>query len=198
MNDSLRPCRKERGERVRLARRGWRPAKHIFARYPRRRATPCTSIVQRQMVENRGPVPRQTPRSTTGMVALPNHSDPAPSQIKPPQLTRPFGVQAVLPRHSRRGEGGSRCPPNGEKANPLLSQCVAVNRSDKIVKGAGRPRPFFLSPLALASADAFLRLCVSSPFFAVKKSGPVKPGQSGSNQFLPVKPVVRIHAKPSQ
>jgi hypothetical protein len=34
MNDPLRPCRKGRGERVRPARSGWRPAKHIFARRP--------------------------------------------------------------------------------------------------------------------------------------------------------------------
>ncbi len=34
MNDQLRPCRKGRGGRVRLARSGWRPAKHIFARCP--------------------------------------------------------------------------------------------------------------------------------------------------------------------
>jgi hypothetical protein len=39
----------------------------------------------------------------------------------------------------------SKCPSNGENLNPGLSQCVAVSRSDKFVKGAGSPQPFSLS-----------------------------------------------------
>jgi len=80
MNDQSRPCRKGRGERGRLARSVWRPAEHIFARYRSHRATLRASTIQRQMVENRGEVRRETPRTTTGTVALPLHSNPALSQ----------------------------------------------------------------------------------------------------------------------
>src|SRR5208283_1034747 len=79
MNDQSRPCRKGRGERGRLARSVWRPAEHIFARYRSHRATLRTSTIQKQMVENRGGVRRETPRTTTGTVALPIHSNPTPS-----------------------------------------------------------------------------------------------------------------------
>ena len=54
MNDPLRPCRKGRVERVRLARSGWRPAKHIYTRYPWRRATLSASIGQIPILEDRG------------------------------------------------------------------------------------------------------------------------------------------------
>ena len=43
----------ERGERGRLARGGWRPAKHIFAQTPLRRAALCASITQTQTLEQR-------------------------------------------------------------------------------------------------------------------------------------------------
>jgi hypothetical protein len=81
-------------------------------------------------------------------------------------------AKAGLPRYSRCGDGGS--------------QCVAVSRSDKIIKRAGRHRPFFLSALDLASADASLhpRACVSFPIIGVEKSKPVKLGQGESNPLL--------------
>ncbi len=153
MNYQLRPCRNGRGERVRLARSAWRPAKHIFAAYTLRRATLCTSIVQRQIVENRGEVRRETPRTATATVALPNHFDHAPGQIISNQCF------------------WSKRPANGENPNPALSQCVAASRSDKILKKPERPQP--------SSAS---RLRVSSPF-VVKKPRPVKVGQSESNRF---------------
>ncbi len=53
MNDPLRPCREGRGERVRLARGGWRPAKHIFAQAPSRRAALCASTSQTETLEHR-------------------------------------------------------------------------------------------------------------------------------------------------
>ena len=43
-----------KGDRVRLARGGWRPAKHIFTRRPSRMATVCASICQRPVVQNKG------------------------------------------------------------------------------------------------------------------------------------------------
>ena len=58
MNDPFRPCRKGKGERVRLARRGWRPAKHICAGYPLRRMKLCAATGQRPDLENRGGVRR--------------------------------------------------------------------------------------------------------------------------------------------
>ena len=69
----------------------------------------------------------------------------------------------------------SKRPANGENPNPDLSQCVAVSRSDKIIIRAGCPRPFF--------ASETWRLCVSSPFFGVEKSKPVKLNQSESKRF---------------
>ena len=53
MNDPFRPCRRGRGERVRLARGGWRPAKHIFAQAPSRRAALCASISKIQIPGSR-------------------------------------------------------------------------------------------------------------------------------------------------
>jgi hypothetical protein len=50
------------------------------------------------------------------------------------RLNSPFRpVKVGLPRHgpeSFRGDGGSKCPPNGENPNPAPSHCVAVSRSD--------------------------------------------------------------------
>jgi hypothetical protein len=69
-----------------------------------------------------------------------------PAALKPPRPPQP--------RRRRRGKRGqtvsnrcfwSKCPSNGENLNPGLSQCVAVSRSDKFVKGAGSPQPFSLS-----------------------------------------------------
>jgi len=65
---------------VRLARGVWRPAKHIFARRLSRRATLCSSICQRPIVENRGGMRGETPGTATGTVALLNQPGPAPSQ----------------------------------------------------------------------------------------------------------------------
>ncbi len=133
MNDPLRPFRKGRGERGRPARSVWRPAEHIFARCRSHRATRCGSKVQRQTVENGGGVRRETALTTT--VALPHHSDPWPRQTNSNRCL------------------WSKGPPYGENPNQALSQCVAVSRSDKIVKRAGRPRPFFAS-LHLCSANS--------------------------------------------
>ena len=52
------------------------------------------------------------------------------------------------------------------------SQSVAVSRSDKIIIRAGCPRPFLATLRRCA--------CVSSPFFEVKKSRPIKLNQSES------------------
>src|ERR1019366_7157616 len=49
-----RNCQEREGERVRLARGLWRPAKHIFARCPPHLAKLCASICQRPIVENSG------------------------------------------------------------------------------------------------------------------------------------------------
>ena len=126
MKDELR----NEGERVRLARSGWCPAKHIFAPFPSRKVTLCASTGQRQLLEDRAGVRRETPgtrtRSASALprrdktVTLPNHSDPRPGQIK-----------------SSRGSW-LKCLTNEENPNQAPSQCVAVSRSDKIVKWAGR------------------------------------------------------------
>ena len=62
----------EREERVRLARTVWRPAKHNFTRDPSRRATVCTLICQRPLVERSGRVRRETRHTATETVALLN------------------------------------------------------------------------------------------------------------------------------
>ena len=70
----------------------------------------------------------------------------------------------------------SKRPANGENPNPALSQCVAVSRSDKIIIGAGCPRPFFatLHPCALAFLPHSLGLKNQS------QSNPIKVNQSDS------------------
>jgi hypothetical protein len=57
------------------------------------------------------------------------------------------------------------------------SQCVAVSRSDKIIKGAGCPRPFFASlhPCALA----FLPLSLG-----LKNQGQSKPVKVNQSDFV--------------
>ena len=62
----------EREERVRLARSVWRPAEHSFTQDPSRRATVCTLIRQKPLVESSGGVRREAPRTATGTVALLN------------------------------------------------------------------------------------------------------------------------------
>ena len=70
-----------------------RPAKHIFARYPARRGCSAHQY-QKLIVENRGGVRRETPRTATGTVALLNHALAMPSQsqskcVKPVLLLKP-------------------------------------------------------------------------------------------------------------
>ncbi len=73
MNDPFRPCRKGRGERVCFARRGWRPAKHIFARGPLPRTKLCPATGQRPGLESRGGVRRAT--SAVAVAGPPNKAE---------------------------------------------------------------------------------------------------------------------------
>ena len=61
-------------ERDRPGRSVWRLAEHIFARHLSRIAIFSPSIFQRPILENRSRVRRETLRTATGTVALPNHA----------------------------------------------------------------------------------------------------------------------------
>ena len=68
MNDAFKPCRKGKAERGRLARRGWRPAQHIFAPCPWPRTKLCAATGQIPGLEKRGAV---RPATSAAAVAGP-------------------------------------------------------------------------------------------------------------------------------
>jgi len=89
------------------------------------------------------------------------------------------GLPAVAPK-AFGAKAGQKCRQTQRTPNPSLSQCVAVSRSDKMVKKADRCRPFFASLALCDSAFSPARGLAQKGSFGfivtVRCSNPVKAG----------------------
>ena len=154
MNDAFRPCRKRKGERVRPARRGWRPAQHIFAPCPWRRTKLCAATGQIPGLEKRGAVrpatsaaavagPPKTAAKKTGRTVKAVKSvfpifqlEPVAVQSVPTQIGgKDFTAFALILRMGMggRGSGNPHLNPNPSPSRRVALPGMARRRQNSLV-----------------------------------------------------------------